>query len=222
VFFQAPLGETGKDYEPLGSLLNACGYFVRFGDDSSTNSLSGRPPFLDTLVPPQWRYRLMALSQPAEELQIFKSGSNQWFTAPLSQTPPQVRVLAENVIALVILPKETDSVESTIPAPERIGAAYSYDSRTTWSGSTQPKAMNQLCPVVKLAMVAIDETSAIRLQSAGGAPPDLGFSYAGLFSDASKLDGDLQAVAAALSARRIGYRIFQTEIPLRSARWSAQ
>ena len=222
VFFQAPLGETGKTYDALGSLLNACGYFVRFGDDSSSSSLSGRPAFLDTTIPAQYRYRLLALSQPAEDLAVFKSAGNQWFADPLAQSPPQVRVLAENVIALIVLPKETDSVEATIPEAQRIGAGYSYDSRTSWTGAAQPATMNQLCPVIRVAMVVIDETSARRLQGTATTPPYLGFSYSGLFSDAAKMDDDLQTVANGLSAQRIGYRIFQTEIPLRSARWTAR
>lgn len=222
VFFQAPLGETGKDYEALGTLLNACGYFVRFGDDGSTSSLSGRPSFLDTAIPAQYRYRLFSLSQPAEDLSIFKSPGKQWFTDPLAQSPPQVRVLAENVVALVILPKEADSVEASIPEAQRIGAGYAYDSRTAWSGTVQPASMNQLCPVIQLAMVVIDETSARRLQGVSTSPPNLGFSYDGLFSDASKMEDDLQTVASGLSSQRIGYRIFRTEIPLRSARWTVR
>ncbi len=130
--------------------------------------------------PAQYRYRLLALSQPAEDLSIFKSSGTQWFTDPLAQSPPQVRVLAENVIALVVLPKETDSVETNIPAAQRIGAGYAYDSRTAWSGTTQPATMNQLCPVIRLAMVVIDESSARRLQGASPTPLNLGFSYDGL------------------------------------------
>jgi uncharacterized protein (TIGR02599 family) len=222
VFFQAPLGDCGKTYDALGSLLNACGYFVRFGDDDSASSLSGRPTFLDTVVPPRWRYRLHMLSQPAEDLSIFSTTGNQWFTDPLAQSPPQARVLAENVIALVVMPKETDSVEASIPPDQRIGAEYAYDSRAAWSGTSQPAMMNQLCPVIRLAMVVIDETSARRLQGASSAEPDLGFDHAGLFSEAAKWNDDLQAVANGLAAKRIGYRIFQTEIPLRSARWTAR
>ena len=222
VFFQAPLGESGKTYEALGSLLNACGYFIRFGDDTSASSLSGRPAFLDSALPAQMRYRLLALSQPAEDLSIFATTGNQWFTTPLAQSPPQVRVLAENVIALVVLPKETDSVEASIPEAQRIGASYTYDSRTGWSGTSQPATMNQLCPAIRLAMVVIDETSARRLQSESATPPELGFAYDGLFFEAANLDADLQTVADGLASKRIGYRIFRTEIPLRSARWSAR
>lgn len=222
LFFQAPLGEAGKEYEALGSLLNACGYFVRFGNNDSASSLSGRPAFLDTLVPGQWRYRLYSLSQPAENLEVFQTGANQWFENPLAESPPQVRVLAENVIVLVVLPKEPDSVEAALAPSQRIGASYTYDSRTAWTGTSQPAPMNQLCPVIKLAMVVMDETSARRLQGDSTAPPDLGFSYAGLFTEAAQLDADLQTVTDALSARRIGHRVFQTEIPLRSARWTTR
>lgn len=222
VFFQAPLGEVGPAFAPLDALLNACGFFVRFGPDSSATSLSGRPAFLDGVIPDRFRYRLMTLSQPAENLTLFATADDRWFSDPLTQTPPQARVLAENVVALVILPKEPDSVEASIPAEQRIGADYSYDSRIAWSGSTQPATMNQLCPVLKLVMIVIDETAAARIQGDSIAEPDLGFSRAGLFRQASHLEDDLKTVTDGLSSRGIGHRVFQTEIPLRSARWTAR
>ena len=224
VFFQAPLGYAAKSYASLGTLLNACGFFVRFTDDSSTSSLSGRPPFLDNLMQKRFRYQLMMLSQPSENLSIFSStgtGSG-WYANFLNATPPNARVLAENIVVFVVLPKETDADEAGIPAGQRIGANYSYDSRTAWSGTKQPTAMNQLCPIVKVLMIAADESSIARVQGTSSAPPSLGIDYSVLFKEAAKLPDDLAKAEAALANRKINYRVFQAEIPLRNSKWSTQ
>lgn len=222
VFFQAPLGETGTPYEKLDSLLNACGFFVQFGNDASASSLSGRPPMLDgSSMPLRYRYRLMEMSQPAEQMKIYNSTGTQWFTDALAASPPKARVLAENIVALVILPKQPDTEEPADPT-QRIGADYEYDTRTTWSGTKQPAKMNQLCPVLKIVMIAIDETSALRLQGSSSSAPDLGYAPGSVFQKAEQLTGDLAKVETALSAKHIGYRVFQTEIPLRNSKWSTQ
>lgn len=223
VFFQAALGQAGKDYSSLRSLLNACGYYVVFGDDSSNSSLSGKPSFLSAFSSPRYRYRLMEFSQASEDLKIYSSSGTQWFSDPLSGTPPAARVLTENIIALVLLPKQSDTTEASISSSQRIGANYEYNSRTTWgnTSTTQPAQMNQLCPVLRVVMVAIDEASAQRLQGNSQTEPDLGFSYAGLFQSADQLQADLATVESALSKKRINYRIFQSDIPLRGGQWSA-
>lgn len=222
VFFQAPLGDAASQYDKLDSLLNACGFFVRFGSDASTSSLSGRPPVLDSSsLPLRYRYRLFEMTQPSQELSLYSSTGDHWYSDPLSATPPKARALAENIVALVVLPKQPDTEQPADPA-QRIGATYEYDSRTAWSGTKQPSTMNQLCPVVKIVMIAIDETSALRLQGNSTTAPDLGFAPGSLFREAANLESDLATAVAALSARHIGYRVFQTEIPLRNSKWSTQ
>jgi uncharacterized protein (TIGR02599 family) len=224
IFFQTPAGESGKTYGALNELLNACGYFVQFGSDSSADSLSGRPSFLDSeKVPLKYRYRLMELSQPSEQLKIYDpaSGITDWVTAPLTKSPPLIREIAENVIALIVLPKKPDWEEKQDDARgvARIGANYEYDSRTPWNGGTQPIVMNQLPPLLEVVMIAIDEVSANRLQGQSTTPPDLGVS-GGLFQKAEKLNADLATLEKSLQEKRLNYRIYQTEIPLRGSRWS--
>ncbi|CAN5687440.1 hypothetical protein BH09VER1_BH09VER1_03690 [soil metagenome] len=226
VFFQTPAGETGKTYEALNELLNACGYFIQFGSDASTNSLSGRPAFLDGEgIPLRYRYRLMELSVPSENLKIYSGTSDPkaWYTAPLAQTPPSARVLAENVVALVILPKKADWEEKKddLAGLPRISPDYEYDTRTAWSGTSQPIAMNQLPPMVKVVMVAIDETSAKRWQSDLTTPPSLGLP-SNIFTQPSQLEADLKTLQSKLQAKNLNYRVFQTEIPLRTSRWTQQ
>lgn len=226
VFFQAMLGDvTDKSLAPLSSLLNAVGYFVRFGNDANTSSLSGRPAFLTSAgVPDRYRYRLMEMSQPAEGLQVYDtSGSpTAWFTGPLANTPPSARTLAENVIALVILPKESDWVEEGKPEDQRIGKAFEYDSRGTWSdlSKPQPETMNQICPLLKIGMVVLDESSAFRLQGSSTDMPDLGVSA--LFQTAAELNSDLSTLETNLShhPQHLTYRVFQAEVAIRSSQWS--
>jgi uncharacterized protein (TIGR02599 family) len=226
VFFQTLAGETGKTYEPLNELLNACGYFIQFGSDASSDSLSGRPPFLDSEnIPLRYRYRLMELSQPSESLKIYSGASDPkaWYTAPLAQTPPLARMLAENVVALVILPKKADweQKKDDLAGTPRISPDYEYDTRTAWSGTNQPVAMNQLPPMVKVVMVAIDETSAKRWQGNLTTAPTLGLP-ADLFTEPSQLEADLKTLLSKLQDKNLNYRVFQTEIPLRTSRWTQQ
>jgi len=221
VFFLAPLGGTnGTKYKDLDWLLKACGYAVVFTSDKSSSSLSGRPPFLDnTPISSRYRYCLMELEEPAESLRIYDpaaTSSFDWFLDPLSQATPRARVLAENVVALVILPNEAEGDEAAL-CPD-----FEYNSRTQKLWTTeQPKSLNQLPPALKVVMIAIDEASARRLQGTSDQPPDLGFSYDSVFQKAANLDADIKTVEEAFAARNIRYHVFQTVIPLRSSRWSA-
>lgn len=120
VFFQAPLGIVtddattqavyGPKYGSMDNLLNTWGYFVE------TGNYDERPSFITNQIqPPRWRSRLMELRVPCEKMgqyDLFTTDpSNNWFQVllalpPGNTTPPRpVRVLAENVTALIIWPK---------------------------------------------------------------------------------------------------------------------
>ena len=190
VFFQAPLGVV-SDTTNLGSLdhlMNSWGYFVEIGDDSSQY-----PQFLlqNQLVLPRHRYRLMEFMEPSERLSVYKfqNDINNWLWFSQSIAIPgtatasrPVRVMAENIVALIILPRlsvaDEKRINPLIP-PLLTGKSgtkdYVYDSTTT--GNYNPKlpesvttnnpllnTKNQLPPVVQVIMVAIDEPSAKRLE----------------------------------------------------------
>jgi uncharacterized protein (TIGR02599 family) len=123
--------------------------------------------------------------------------------APLS-------VVAENVVALIVLPDRAADDSGSALAP-----AFSYDSRDT----TNKLTLNQLPPRLLLALVAIDQTSAIRLaaQNGSSAPP---LVAATLFQQAAQLNADLATLDSSLTAQKIGHRIFQREILLPSSCWS--
>ncbi len=207
LFFQAPMNFGTNEAAvslPASGTLNAMGYFIRYSDDAS-----GRPTNISASSPaPRTRHRLMHYFQPTENLDVYRDGSgNSWFLPDLVSSS---HVLAENIVALVVLPKlpEEHGAPVDVLAPE-----YEYNSRTNWTSAKQPVQMHQLPPVVRVAMVAIDESSAQR-------NPTLGSAFQDLFRNPAEFTNNLATVEIALRDARANYRIFQTEVPLRSAKWS--
>lgn len=236
VFFHAPVGYSGSSsYVNLSNAMNALGFYVSYYSDTGAGSC---PPFVNTT---RYRYRLMQFTQATENLQIYNTPpsnnpvtNSAWFTTGsnavgnVTGNTPNTYLLADNIIALVILPKESPQED---PAGTALSPDYSYDSRTLWTGGgAQPLQMNQMPPLLHVTMVAIDEQSAQRICT-GPTPPDLGLSK--LFTKASQLDADLKrdpvsfpqlandpSLEAALIRNRINYRIFETDIAIRGAKWS--
>jgi uncharacterized protein (TIGR02599 family) len=204
VFFVAPQGYTQTDaHLGLEHLLNALGYFVEFGDET------GAPVFA---LPGshRWRWRLKEILQPSESLGIYTAPTSIAWLQPLVQVNAAAPVLAENVIALVVLP-ERSAGDSGAP----IAPAFTYDSRD----ATNPVTRHQLPPRVRLALVVIDEASAQILAAQNGSqPPSL--VPPNLFAAAGQLDVDLATLEATLTSRQIQHRILQREIVLPAAAWS--
>lgn len=228
-------------YLGMENLVNTWGYFVEFNSDRSF-----RPPFLNAIAQPppdRLRFRLMEFMEPSDRLTIFKytsgvNGNNvaknllyssaspgsgftgrEWFTDSLAlQANAPVHVLAENVIALVILPKLSPQEDSS---GTKLAKSYRYDSTETNSDPRyDPK--NQIPPVVQVTMVAIDEISADRIAS-GETIPDFGLEDLFSTTNAGSADAfltDLETLQTELSARRLNFRIFTTNVSVRSAKWS--
>lgn len=232
LFFQAPLGwELLQSPVPMPHLLNASGYFVEFGDDSLL-----RPQFLvnQPLIAPRHRFRLFEMLQPSEHLGIYDddpaAGPNDWFLKPLAlAATPVTRVLAENVVALIIHPQR--SPNDPTPAGQReLAPGYVYDSRGYKVSSTPltQAARNQLPPTIKVTVVAIDEPSAARLQAKyGNQRPPLGLET--LFAEPSAPGDsgyeqiylqDLRTLESKLQAENLNYRIFTTSVGIQQAKWS--
>lgn len=234
VFFQAPLGVTsGTNYAHLDTMLNTVGYFIEFGSDKDL-----RPDCVNAAQGSnyRYRYRLKEMIEPAESLTLYKytSGNSsykgkEWFTTPLGSlgtaTAPLARVMAENVIAFMLLPKLSPEEDFT---GTKLSPMYSYDSTDSNTDSTiNPK--NQLPPVVQVTLVAIDEDSAARLANRFGTQiPDLGlanlFNSPGDLSDPTKpgYAKDLQTLQTTLVKQRINYRVFTTNVAIRAAKWSQE
>lgn len=228
IFFQAPLGDTAQeDYRVLGNLLNARGYFVVFSDDRLQS-----PAFLRNKVVPKWRFRLMEYRPPSERNQIYETPEDftDWYGSDFNEILRNSRVIADNVIALVISP--VTSADSEDPNRFDIAPDYKYTSqKEQGAGGTDPvsrRQRHQLPPLLKITMVAMDEESANRLllneeTEVSELVP------AGLFVDAAAFDDDLKELEDFLAKRgdfedveglTINYRIFSATVSIRGSKWS--
>ncbi len=251
VFFQAPKGYSVA-YEGLDNALNACGYFLQFDGGTAVvpDFIKNAPGFQ-----PRYRFRMMEMTQSTEELAIYGNQTNDWF---VKNAAANSRVIAENVIALVLLPKLSDRQDDPAAAGNGVSIApnYNYNSRVplkaasdpawpsatpafppdafsaypTGGGTISATRHHQLPPVVRMIMIVIDEASAAKLQAGGsGVPSAIDLSATGLFTDASKLSADIQAVEDICNAKagnltgntqKLTYRVFSSDIILRQAKWS--
>ncbi len=258
VFFQAPLGQTiertSDDSEKYGgfeNLLCTWGYCVEYGDDKDR-----RPPFLpESKFPLRHRFRLMELAQPAEENQIYRYTSGGPSTAPASNkynkrewvtnvanvsgvSQRRDRVLAENVIALIITPRlaQADEIEvkgsAANPDLSPLAPNYLYDSAPPTGagdaryrdGRTNP--LHQLPPILQVTMVAIDELSAGRLDLDASTtdPFDVRsrFQRSADYSQDLLLSGAPDSLENTLIEKKMNYRIFTTNVVIRNAKWSRE
>jgi uncharacterized protein (TIGR02599 family) len=252
VFFQAPLGMVdpiqSANLSTLDHLMNTWGYFVEVGSDADKF-----PTFLLSSVSPRRRYRLMELMQPSEKLNIYTSNAQKlfdtsWFASFVnaSRTAGTVRVLADNIVALIVLPRlsvtdeEWWKTQKGSKTPPILAPSYRYDSSdSTNVNKTDPllNTINQLPPVVQVVMVAIDEPSARRLEDLYGTSDQdyLGINYypdpvtgLNLFTNPASLDdnastgakGDLTRLQDLLVSKKASYRVFSTNVSIRGAKWS--
>ena len=173
VFFFAPLGFTDNNatYADLPNLLNACGYYVKWGSDQDF-----RPEFLSTL-PEKNRFRLLENIQPSQNFVDYPAFTNadpaddrDWIRNGLADPDEsKPHVLADNIIALIIRPEvpEQDASSLGLTGKEGITSNYLYDSRST-AGQLRSNVRDaaqfaQLPPMLRVVMVAVDEKSAARL-----------------------------------------------------------
>jgi uncharacterized protein (TIGR02599 family) len=139
-------------------------------------------------------------------------------------------VRAENIIALVILPKlapkdRNPSGTSKLDfAPD-----YRFDSLRILTGGEVQDAKgryvdntardNLLPPIVQVTMVAVDEVSMKRFQQGEEPYP----FTAGLFekiSDEKDYQADIERLEKDLIAKKLNYRIFSTDVVIRGSKWS--
>lgn len=237
VFFQAPLGYNSDSHTApgrLGNLLNTCGYFTRYMGDSAS-----WPNFIRKrgVIREQNRYRLMELREQSNAMGAYSIDRNaalslpsqcQWFLDPLSADPSRGRPLCENILTLVCIPRNSEDPESTssICTPE-----YLYNTTQYISLPGDPQAelsRNQLPPLVQIAMVAIDEPSALLLDARFGSSAPV-LQPDRLFTDLDKYESEMYASEGAtpennmecfLQAQKLNYRIFTSAVSIRQAKWS--
>lgn len=217
VLFQAPLGFSNK-YENMKSLLNGRGYFVYFGDDSLF-----KPSIVDT--PPRYRYRVMEYRPPSENNMIFSDSIEEraqgkdlvvdwWYTDKISPTSgtSYSYPLAENVICLAFSPRDSLSLDQA-NSYSLVAPSYEYDS----TKHAQKKFEHQVPPLVKVTLVAIDETSAIRVENGATKPVLL---PAGIFTIAANYENDIETLRTTLSGAGVKFKVFSTLVAMRSSKWS--
>lgn len=217
IFFQAPLGMSWDPrYHDLNHLLNAWGFFVEYGSDEAwaPSIVRSNPRYQ-----PRYRFRLMEFRQPAEDLVIYSTfdpADRSWYRDYL--TPENVKVVAENVIALVLTPLSPGERDPHWLAPE-----YAYDSRMPESMGNPAVARairHELPPVVRITLIAIDEKTALRFETEEGEPPEelMVFKVAP-FARAEEYDQDLAEVEKHLDSISAGYRVFTSTVAIRNAKW---
>jgi uncharacterized protein (TIGR02599 family) len=239
IFFQAPLGySTTAGEGELTSSLNAKGFFIAHSDANAR-----RPSFI-TVTDSRPRFQLMEYWEPTEKMSVYSGLSQnpsmsetiQWFFSPLASPETyrnQARVLADNVIALILWPRREWGDASIKGITQR---DYTYDTRQyLYSNSGDVdltrKSRNQLPPVLRISLVTIDEASAVRLQAThAGSTAKLPFLPPTLFTDlgnssdlqtqSAALEADLRTLENILKAERVNYRIFNSDVPIRQAKWS--
>ena len=244
VFFQVPAGYSNNTaYANTQGLLNACGYYVEFGP----NNAYWPSIFTSGTFPLHYRYRLMQAIQPTEFNDVYgdpepgvPETSPAWIT-PLVTLPSAGSTqangvasvalpIAENVIALVILPQSPALVASSALSTS---TDYQYNSRQGFPLSNATTSANplaayqseQLPQILQLTMVAIDAASAMRLDTGSSAPPPviehaLTTGTSPRFTQVSQYAADLAALEASLAAAHINYQVLSTSVTLRESKWS--
>ncbi|MHA3773816.1 Verru_Chthon cassette protein C [Verrucomicrobiota bacterium sgz303538] len=142
------------------------------------------------------------------------------------------RPRAENVIAMVILPKLAEKDRKKVDEPE-LAPDYAFDSwriivrgvGTVRDGNGTVKIdnvarYNLLPPIVQVTMVAVDEASMARLNLDKDNVPEW---TDGLFKNAKKEElyrQDVHRLEERLQADKLNYRVFTTDVVIRGSKWS--
>lgn len=223
LFFQAPLGRTqNADLSGLPHLLSSCGFFIQYGSDAAF-----RPPgVLFENHEAKWRFRLMEFIEPSERLQVYQQKGAEdydWFRRPV--TRGFARPLAENVIALFVIPR-LSSLDLP-PLSDETPLPYGYNSRKDETSPVSGASLHQLPPLVQVTLVALSDHAARRLAEtpASDEPGRFAAIQALLFADApfasvAHYEHDLQKLEENLIRARLDYKVYSGIIALRGAKWN--
>jgi uncharacterized protein (TIGR02599 family) len=137
------------------------------------------------------------------------------------------RVLADNIVALVILPKVAQKDRETPGRIDDLSPDYMYDSwrilavdpKERWKAARY----NQLPPIIQVTMVAIDEPSAARI--ADKYRDKLPEWTDGLFVKVTSEQNFRNELAdlekrLATDPTKPNYRVFSTDVVIRGSKWS--
>ena len=239
IFFQATTGQAGLARDPelsgLENLLNTWGYFIEAGPDELEAPSFIPPQIIARRIAP----RLMELREPTQQLCVYRytSGSAnkyagfEWFRTPLADRT-LVRTVAENIAALIILPKltarETERLLPGATEEERdafLAPELFYHSATAPPPNIEParNMRHRLPATVEMTMVALDAATVARLYRTDELDP---LKLQDAFHDARTLRAELQldpaqperdSLERRLVAAHANYRLFTATVPIRSA-----
>ncbi len=153
-------------------------------------------------------------------------------------------VLAENVIALVILPQlSREDAAANFPEARResvLAPEYYYHSGETGAAEAESNkqlkgflnSRHQLPPVLQITMVAIDEASAVRSEIQNPLEDKYGVLASDFLIDSTKYKNDIlydpnnpkagvESVEKRLINKGVNYRIFTSNVYLRGSKWSS-
>jgi uncharacterized protein (TIGR02599 family) len=261
VFFQALAGITGDvRYTGMENTLNTFGYFVEARDDNFI-----RPAFISSeIISNVYGYRLIEMRDATETNAVYNYTSppkppvggtppppyrgKNWYTDLFKVTTgttsgaPEYRpqVLADNIIALILIPRLSAEDEARIkgasvtvdPHSSPLAPKYEYDSSPPLNPpppSQQNPALytsNQLPPLMQVTLVAIDAASARKLNLSAKSKDPFGIS--GKFKETKDFGKDLYAsecvksLERTLLSKRVNYRIFTNTVSIKAARWSTE
>lgn len=210
VVFQAPLGLTAdEDYRPLKNLLCVRGYFVRFGSDEQF-----LPYGLRSRLQERFRYRLIEYAPPTETNPVYVAGGKgEWTTISESAGGDYMRVVANNVLALVLAPTFNDGAVGN--APTELGQSvqdpvYSFNSFEL-AEYNQRSTLHRMPSSTQVIMVAVDDESAARMLT-GEASPDILRKAGAEFTNPQTIDRDVTTLRAYMNSQRYNFRIFSSNV----------
>lgn len=232
------------EYDTLPNVLNAWGYFVQFGEDPARlpGFLTSKK-FARSTVPKRYRFRLMEFRQPAHELELFKMSTGvppasllskitsqgemyKWFSQPITQ-PSQsdgqrCAVIADNILALVILPLQqaatTGSAATGAVVPDS-AVEYLYDSRRDqWdpANASSAQTRHRLPSAVQISLIVLDERDWSKLTDAEAirAGADLRGQVIGKFTTPAGFAADMGSITGELNRRRLRHRVITTTLQM--------
>jgi uncharacterized protein (TIGR02599 family) len=215
VIFQAPLGQTlssNSIYRPLKSLLCTRGYFVQFGTDAS---FLPSELFAQNRLRERYRYRLIEYQPPTELNEVYTQGAKgDWATVSMGTGRDYLRVVASNIVALVLAPSfsQAESSGAAGQIGERIeDAIYTFSSYAEGGTFNGRSTLHRMPASVQVVMVAMDEESAARLTPGAVVPDVLGKAGAN-FTSPGNLQQDIRAVRDYLNRLKMNYRIFSSNV----------
>ena len=174
----------------------------------------------------------------------------QWFLGKGTDSPTGLasdtsleknsHVLAENVIALILLPKLPATDDPTgltllqiIPPGSTYTSLFNSAPQYATVAAETAAYANQLPPLVQVTMVALDEPSAARLQLLATAQNQDQATFLGLTNTGTVLFGrpksltnvspgytaDLNTLLKKLDNNHLNYRVLTSEVSIRAANW---